>query len=1015
MTFAAMIQSASPSTDLGLVSPAWKLPVSDARFAGEPVRWIRVTDKATGAVALAAFADAALRAFLNVKVDKADARTTGLGDGSADVEVSILELTPLPRKSSLRTLKSLTAGLPVQYVVLRSADYPAAKTDSFVARGASLFNAGIQAGSVVPALVGVCFQDRITRDPAAWGALIGSALTGADATAWSSFRSAVLDPVSGRTLYLLDHVGRPLHLDKASGLSIQVAVGTSTFTGTRVDDGAIQDDTGQTATLPDGGAATIPVALPGGGIPLLARVEVAGGSVASALGLARDERHVQLLDVDAWLAKRDPASSGLARYRTGNFIEPLIDGVDYFERLYRDLGRVGAGGGVDFAGWAFDAPLKTVPGGPWLLSRQVKDSDILSVLQGIQDRSGRFRFLVNQFLDPKDIKKDGFAELSVIALALLLGLTMGTKYFIPTDWSAAVGVLLGFVAYAIAVNVYPDQLFQLIANQVESSTDTMAHINAIASGSATWSKHPAEVGDNPFVKVWPFLYKLAADRGILVDVIDRLSVYHMKMVAIDAGAAASGERHVAYVGGMDLVPNRLQTPLHRVIAPFHDVQARITGPAFLDIATTFDQRLTHDHGTAPARQPAIASLPGSIAATGTHLVQIGRTLFAPRPPGWGGTVASGDPFSFATTGESSTYDTMVRAIAQARDLIYIEDQYFTPNAEYVAALETAANNARALVITLPPASDQMFGNQRRLEVLARLRKAWGSRLYAGAPVRRYRIRSPKLISSIGRCRLTQAITSSDSEISVAPQARLPEPPFWAFIGGELVFCTSWAVPRRIGPNSVPRPELGQDAFGRLNVVRSDTTYKWGGSTRSAKVGDPVTIVQLPGIYVHAKVLVVDDVFVGVGSTNINRRGFFQDGELHAFAVPEHLKRDPSNPARLLRTRLWAEHLGIPPEMGPSLLADPISALPLFGRAWFSGSSWQPIGSLTGAGTLLDVDYAWGDGIAGNILLTAVKATLQANRPAIWSELIDPTSFADPDKPASVTDPKFDDKRGPGLP
>ncbi len=60
---------------------------------------------------------------------------------------------------------------------------------------------------------------------------------------------------------------------------------------------------------------------------------------------------------------------------------------------------------------------------------------------------------------------------------------------------------------------------------------------------------------------------------------------------------------------------------------------------------------------------------------------------------------------------------------------------------------------------------------------------------------------------------------------------------------------------------------------------------------------------------------VDDVFVGIGSCNTNRRGFFHDGEITAFAVPEQLKAARENPALNLRTALWAEHLGIPPAMG----------------------------------------------------------------------------------------------------
>jgi hypothetical protein len=66
-------------------------------------------------------------------------------------------------------------------------------------------------------------------------------------------------------------------------------------------------------------------------------------------------------------------------------------------------------------------------------------------------------------------------------------------------------------------------------------------------------------------------------------------------------------------------------------------------------------------------------------------------------------------------------------------------------------------------------------------------------------------------------------------------------------------------------------------------------------------------------------MIVDDVFLSIGSANMNRRGHFHDGEINAMALPPHMKRDPDNPARGLRCQLWGEqYLGLTPEMGASL-------------------------------------------------------------------------------------------------
>jgi phosphatidylserine/phosphatidylglycerophosphate/cardiolipin synthase-like enzyme len=58
--------------------------------------------------------------------------------------------------------------------------------------------------------------------------------------------------------------------------------------------------------------------------------------------------------------------------------------------------------------------------------------------------------------------------------------------------------------------------------------------------------------------------------------------------------------------------------------------------------------------------------------------------------------------------------------------------------------------------------------------------------------------------------------------------------------------------------------------------------------------------------VHAKVMVIDDVWLTVGSANINDRGFKTEGEINAVVLDKGLAKD-------LRKRLMAEHLELAPE------------------------------------------------------------------------------------------------------
>jgi phosphatidylserine/phosphatidylglycerophosphate/cardiolipin synthase-like enzyme len=83
------------------------------------------------------------------------------------------------------------------------------------------------------------------------------------------------------------------------------------------------------------------------------------------------------------------------------------------------------------------------------------------------------------------------------------------------------------------------------------------------------------------------------------------------------------------------------------------------------------------------------------------------------------------------------------------------------------------------------------------------------------------------------------------------------------------------------------------------------------------------------VYVHAKVMIVDDVYMAIGSANLNFRSHTYDTELHLGLYDERLvdgliagRRQPvGEQVRELRQNLWAEHL----EMDPAALIDPVDS------------------------------------------------------------------------------------------
>jgi len=83
--------------------------------------------------------------------------------------------------------------------------------------------------------------------------------------------------------------------------------------------------------------------------------------------------------------------------------------------------------------------------------------------------------------------------------------------------------------------------------------------------------------------------------------------------------------------------------------------------------------------------------------------------------------------------------------------------------------------------------------------------------------------------------------------------------------------------------------------------------------------DPVTDLVENQIYVHAKLMIIDDVWVEIGSMNCNRRSTTHDFEMCVAVVDDATSTYTSTEmgtvcdfAHDLRLRLWEEHLGVPP-------------------------------------------------------------------------------------------------------
>jgi phosphatidylserine/phosphatidylglycerophosphate/cardiolipin synthase-like enzyme len=116
------------------------------------------------------------------------------------------------------------------------------------------------------------------------------------------------------------------------------------------------------------------------------------------------------------------------------------------------------------------------------------------------------------------------------------------------------------------------------------------------------------------------------------------------------------------------------------------------------------------------------------------------------------------------------------------------------------------------------------------------------------------------------------------------------------------------------------------AFIHSITVRNPYAGKLHVYTRTAGQRLPCIRAGAPHLYVHAKMAVIDDELMLIGSANCNKRGWETDSELVTASFED--AGGPATVAGGLRTALWSHHLGVPPAM----VADPVSSRQLWDTA-----------------------------------------------------------------------------------
>lgn len=217
---------------------------------------------------------------------------------------------------------------------------------------------------------------------------------------------------------------------------------------------------------------------------------------------------------------------------------------------------------------------------------------------------------------------------------------------------------------------HTDKTFELIENDASS---TIAQLTRFADSNGAqvramlWKQHSGqnanEVNDIELLNGHNGQAILDDYTHECTTPIVTTGTHHQKFLVI----YGSQGKAFAFCGGVDINANRRDSNRHGALGGYHDVHAKIEGPAVADIHRTFVERW-NSHPETPANR-LLPETPDIFEANaGSVFVQVARTY--PKRITL--------PYPFAPQGSTTPLQAFLRAIKRAKKFIYIEDQYLTP-------------------------------------------------------------------------------------------------------------------------------------------------------------------------------------------------------------------------------------------------------------------------------------------------------------------------------------------------
>ncbi|XP_027919899.1 phospholipase D alpha 1-like [Vigna unguiculata] len=403
--------------------------------------------------------------------------------------------------------------------------------------------------------------------------------------------------------------------------------------------------------------------------------------------------------------------------------------------------------------------------------------------------------------------------------------------------------------------------------------------------------------------------------------ISTMFTHHQKSVVVDAGFVGPSQKRrsvVSFIGGLDLCDGRYDTRDHPLFStlntvhrndfhqpnfpnasidkggprePWHDIHCKLEGPIAWDVLYNFEQRwekqVGKEHLFSLDDLDGILVHPSDsqkseVGVEDTWNVQLFRSIDggaalgfpqAPEEVAELGLVSGKDNMI-----ERSIQDAYINAIRRAKNFVYIENQYFLGSSyAWHPTNEFVIENVGAL---------HLIPKELTLKIVSKIEAKERFSVYIVIPM------------------WPEGVPESESVQAILDWQRRTMEMMYSEIAEALV---------KFGIQAHPRDYLTFFCLGNRE-------HKEPGEYTPPQEPEPESDYRRAQnsrrfmIYVHSKMMIVDDEYIIVGSANINQRSMegSRDSEIAMGAFqPRHLAWNgrPRGEIYRFRRALWYEHLG----------------------------------------------------------------------------------------------------------